>query len=65
MSWRSSCSACASVMRDPNFKTDVLYTGAQPVVQGEFLEDSAVRKLAGMFPPAQRKQNEALFTQII
>ena len=31
---------------DPNFKTDVLYTGAQPVVQGEFLEDSAVRKLA-------------------
>ena len=50
---------------DPNFKTDVLYTGAQPVVQGEFLEDSAVRKLAGMFPPAQRKQNEALFTQII
>ena len=48
-----------------DFKTDILWTGPQTVVKGEFLNDSAVVKLAGMYPPAQRKQSAAMFTQVI
>ena len=50
---------------DPNFKTDILWTGRQVVVNGEFVDEGPVRKLAGMFPPAQRSAGVAMFTQVI
>ncbi|MBP7452554.1 MAG: hypothetical protein KA914_07170 [Ottowia sp.] len=50
---------------DPNFKTDVLYTGPQTMAGDELLNDRTVWRLAGHFPQPQRKQAAAMFTQII
>ena len=49
----------------PSVKAEMLWTGPQTMVKGEFLNDSAIQKLAGMYPAAQRREGAAMFTQII
>ncbi|MFD1711540.1 hypothetical protein FVQ98_18790 [Ottowia sp. GY511] len=46
-------------------KTDILWTGAQRVVNGRFIDEQAIDEMAQRFPPEQRKQARQALTQIV